>query len=444
MNFHIIAHITTCYPQPPKRIEYIIPTHFDIIQLKYIIANDTGYTYDMFEISGINSDANLKEIFSIKRKNTIFVVRNNNYICNQNNGMFQIDMLHIPTKISDYSTYIQEKSKCGNMVFPFLNHAKNYSHNLKVLSNIDIYPCLDKFCGYHHKISGLDRLVYCIYFLNVTRFKDILNEYDSNDIEQYYPQFTKRYELMEYLLYCLGYSSTRKDVALNIESLDFHSFMSKPNNDGIEKKKLLEILHLLLNKCPSFANEKNINNVEIYHAIELSHVISLYLSNDPLKNPCYVCLSTSEYWMINNICDCNMPLHLVCLMQILKNTKQCKICKKPYDIHIDKLNRVLIPKLNIYPIPMINTYTKLDDTNKKIQLKYAIAYLIPNRVEEILDNMTMDEFQNYVKTCDTHAVHYFENKTLKIRNMPYTNLSRENHNIEFNMIEQMLNDKMID
>lgn len=71
-------------------------------------------------------------------------------------------------------------------------------------------------------------------------------------------------------------------------------------------------------------------------------------------------------------------------------------------------------------------------------LYFDIAFLCCNRVEILLNKMSLDKLKEYIENADYRALHKKENGTIKLINCPYTNLSRNRHSKEFEMIEKML------
>ena len=89
---------------------------------------------------------------------------------------------------------------------------------------------------------------------------------------------------------------------------------------------------------------------------------------------------------------------------------------------------------------MLDLYRYFESvTNKYNQLRFAIVYLQTKRVDEILNGMTSEEFIHYRDNADYYAVH---THGLMIRDMPYTNLSRSEHQNEFYIIEQLIKKKI--
>jgi hypothetical protein len=88
----------------------------------------------------------------------------------------------------------------------------------------------------------------------------------------------------------------------------------------------------------------------------------------------------------------------------------------------------------------MSNYFVITDSDKNLKLHYAVAYLQVDRVKQLLSSFTKEEYENYYKTADYYAVHRRDPKTkaLTIKDMPYTNLPRENNFLKFKELEARL------
>lgn len=138
---------------------------------------------------------------------------------------------------------------------------------------------------------------------------------------------------------------------------------------------------------------------------------------------------------------CKNKIHLECLIETTrKNGNVCKTCNGDNGAVFDPNGRLLFPSKGIYKAPLMNHYVIVDSNNKNLQLHYAIAYLQFNQVMKLLTQFSKDDYINYYKKADTYALHLTNKNTgaLTLKNMPYTNLSR-NSNLElFQSIENCL------
>lgn len=58
--------------------------------------------------------------------------------------------------------------------------------------------------------------------------------------------------------------------------------------------------------------------------------------------------------------------------------------------------------------------------------------------------MDGDEFISYIKQADYHALHNLRDNKLKIKDYPYTNLSRSKNILEFEQIEELFSIKHLE
>jgi hypothetical protein len=120
---------------------------------------------------------------------------------------------------------------------------------------------------------------------------------------------------------------------------------------------------------------------------------------------------------------------------------KCTVCKASLGGKKDGRGRLNFPTLDIYQKPMFtNQYLRAEGIHQ--QLHFAIAYLCVSRATALLCEMTQADYLNYYNRADYYALHQrdTDTKCLILRDMPYTNLSRENNAKAFHLIEQMLAD----
>lgn len=68
--------------------------------------------------------------------------------------------------------------------------------------------------------------------------------------------------------------------------------------------------------------------------------------------------------------------------------------------------------------------------------------MLSDIVENIVDTMSINEFEDYLRTADYYAVHSIRDYQIKIKNCPYANLHKHNHINKFKNIEKILNSKI--
>ena len=92
------------------------------------------------------------------------------------------------------------------------------------------------------------------------------------------------------------------------------------------------------------------------------------------------------------------------------------------------------PDIHIYPFPYLKGYIKLETKNE--QLHYAIAYLQVKNVQNILLNMSNDEFIDYIMNADYISLH--QKNSLLLRDILYTSYQRKHYKLYFHVIEDLL------
>lgn len=248
-------------------------------------------------------------------------------------------------------------------------------------------------------------------------------------------------DLMEYIVGDLYFTSGCRQT---LNCLSFYDFSGVYVHKDVPCKKLLSILELILIKCPSLLKPKHLETFQNFGA---TYLIDLFRKHyvdftDP-ENCCYVCFSATKKYMIDNVCNCNILIHLDCLNKLVKTSgTKCKICKKNYGVQIDTRGRLYYPEAGIYPSPLMSHYVFVKNEDYKTQLHYAIAYLQVNIVADILSNITTEQYREYVNTADYYALHKYDNGILKISDFPYTNFRRDKNNHKlFLKIELLLSQK---
>lgn len=161
---------------------------------------------------------------------------------------------------------------------------------------------------------------------------------------------------------------------------------------------------------------------------------------------CELCTNFDFNPLIENVCKCENKIHLVCLINSVKNEKCgeiCNICNQNTGLVIDPHDRILFPFANIYREPLLTTkYVSIDKSDKSRSLRFACAYAQVDRVRVILNNMSRDEFMHYVDhDADYHGVHSLSKYgKICMKDNPSTNLGSICVD-EYNEINEMLASK---
>lgn len=144
------------------------------------------------------------------------------------------------------------------------------------------------------------------------------------------------------------------------------------------KNRLINIINVLLEKCPEFIKEKHFNDIVRLSAFVLTKIISNYYvsnNNNDDRDECFICLSNHKALLIPNICKYKNQVHLNCLAELSKyNHPEYKACLSKLNIYIDKKDRVLFPTIPAYPQPSYqHTPYWINPTN---QYSYTMLLLI--------------------------------------------------------------------
>lgn len=212
-------------------------------------------------------------------------------------------------------------------------------------------------------------------------------------------------------------------------------FMDK-EEAKIKTEKFYRIFELICKNYPHMINDKYYSN----HKDILSNILDKYYVE---KDSCYICLSNHKFRLINSLCKCKNKVHFQCLLNLIKsNIKQekCSVCLGNLGFFIDKRRRIMFPHLDIYPQPLISNYLFLKEENYTTKLHYAIAYFQTPRVFNLLRKMSDEDIKDYYIKADRYALHNACDMTIK--DMPYTNLPKAEHETEAMIIEIFLKERI--
>jgi len=294
----------------------------------------------------------------------------------------------------------------------------------------DIYLCKNWKCNKYHKFYGKERLVYAIYYLEIDRVKELINESSKEELLNFHEIKTTNYQeflnILEYIFLKIDsyYKSTREPCFNLIKHI------CKIYPEFITNK-------LIKGRCYDFI--KNMNVLQILR--------NNMIDNENDDEQCIICFSSNKNLLINNTCSCKNKIHLDCLTNSIKHNINndydiCKTCETTNNCVIDEKYRFLFPNKNIYRQPLLSNYVFIDENNKKEQLFFAIIYLQTKTVENILNNMTSDEFIEYRKWLrDITGIHRIKNDKLVLADNLYSNLSKDKHKYEYDIINALLASK---
>ena len=306
-------------------------------------------------------------------------------------------------------------------------------------SENDVYYC--NICKKYHQCNKTEQIYNAIKYLQINRLKDLFNEMTKSNLLDYKYEYKSenKSNILELTLSNLYGWSYSDDLSTNLIAFtDFNNNGAYLNNKEKKAAELyLVILDFVCSQIPELITEDIIKEMDSYRANRIVKILVNYHIEINNKSVCVICLS-SHSDLIDNTCMCKNKIHLECLIEITQKLGNiCKICLNNNGGIKDPMARLIFPSHDIYRAALMNRYLIAESKNSK--LHFAISYLQYPRAKEILQNLTKEEYFDYYNTADYYAVHK-RDKTgaLLIRDMPYTNLSRDKNNSAFKAIESML------
>jgi len=318
--------------------------------------------------------------------------------------------------------------------------------------NSNIYPCYNKKCNLCVQPTD-NKLIYAIHYLQDDIVQNILNNMTEQEIFNYKSNLCNinninfTYNILDYIYNNL-LSSTRSILYKNnIPNLDFITYSSFTNIysnkfDVDMCNKLLNIINCICTKCPKLITHKIINTIYKLRCLPILKILVNYYKIDDLCDKiCFICLSDYNDNLIKMTCNCNMFIHLECLIELInKNGSLCKTCNSDTHAVISKINHIIFPKHNIYRQPLVNIYKIIDKNDKIESLRYAIIYLQIDEVKNILNNMTNEEYKYYKKNIDYYGLHKINkiSGNLELADTLFSNITRKQYPNDFKLIEDAL------
>jgi len=323
----------------------------------------------------------------------------------------------------------------------------------------DIYLCREYNCKSFHKYqeNHLSPLINAIYYLELQRVKDLLNQISKEEVIDKYNFYNLPHNNYNHnILYFIfsnfmntgcAQSDNEGKLIPSLHSVSWYSLRKviKPKNlaEKISNELTIELVEYLCSTYPELITYNDIEGANRLNCNVIANILENYYI-DKIKTYdepiCCICFSSFEVNLINNVCVCKNHIHIKCLIKCINQFGDiCRTCNNSTHSHLDSKNRIMFPKVNIYPSPLLTGYLILKDEFE--QLHYAIAYLCIDRIKDLLNNMSDEKFKKYVEKADYYTLHKKENNLLKLKDVPYTNLSRSNHTYDFLLIEKMFEEK---
>jgi hypothetical protein len=265
--------------------------------------------------------------------------------------------------------------------------------------------------------------------LDIENVKNICNKINSIIPDEIYNIKIKNLNILENIL--------SKKLLSFLLSNSFDYLNCKNTN----AKSFYNIVDFLSTKYPKLIT-KNCYSYPI--AYNILPILSILSSNDITnidEDECHVCLGKCNIQMINSTCCCKSKIHFCCLLKcVLLFNNNCKTCNTSYNATIDKYQRINFPSNSIYRQPLMNDYIFIKDDDIKNKIQYAIMYLEINILENLLNNITKEDFYNYKNNANYHALHDKVDGLIQLKKNPYSNLNYYNFKEEHDKINQLLYD----
>ena len=122
------------------------------------------------------------------------------------------------------------------------------------LDNV-IYPCKNNECNYYHKSIKSHVLIDAIYFLQIDKVKEILNQCDYSEIINLKVGY-KNLNILEYIFSEFKGKWTKNIPALGVFNKELKINFDSNKNTNISYNLTLELINYLYNTYPEFISEK--------------------------------------------------------------------------------------------------------------------------------------------------------------------------------------------
>ena len=277
-----------------------------------------------------------------------------------------------------------------------------------------IYLCKNVCCGTYHKVYEKDNILYAIYYMEANAVKNILETMKIEDIEKIKMYEKSTVNIVKHIVYELGSKSGSRAVPTldNICNDSFTSpYYKHSEQEKIKCNKYLELLDVICQFVPHLVSEElfvSNNNAVI-------NVLNNYYQKIDDDNKCFVCFGSYKNELIDSICECKTTkVHIGCLIKTVKNFgNTCLVCKKSYNARLDSRNRIFFPFSNLYWEPLMSKMMIIPMNDITQSLTYASYNLVMDRVAQILNKITDEEFltfKNQYKKIPKSAKYYIQFK----------------------------------
>jgi hypothetical protein len=325
----------------------------------------------------------------------------------------------------------------------------------------DIYPCRSYKCTGTKFIKSTNILVDAINYLCIERVEQLLNEMTIDELYSFRPYSDNKYKntslfnmnIIHYMLFVLGSTSGCEHIHVDIISVrDFdennlfrNSHLSE--NKINARKQFITIFEIICKKVPQLIENKYFERV--CNSKQLTAILATYYENENENENCFICQSSHNFQLLNMPCNCTSKIHLNCLVELYKtNGNICKTCHgelhgvtvcSDHALISRKSEIIIFPDLNIYVIFASKRYIIINTLQQKID--FAIAYLQVEKVKQLFESITNEEFITYVKSIKHYGYTYLL-KPFRLSNNTGANILRNDKPYEYKMIDKIIKNKM--
>lgn len=316
-----------------------------------------------------------------------------------------------------------------------------------------IYYCKNHTCDKYHKVFKDDSLRYAIFYMEANQVKKIFDTMTLDEIEKIKMHEKMSCNILEYIINSLFSISGKRDVPTldNVSNDSFKNpFCKHKQIEKLKCKKYLELLDVVCQYLSHFISEKMFHSMNVSANYDVITVLNNYYQKTN-ENCCYICLGSYESQLIDSVCNCKTSkVHIGCLIKTVKQLGDtCGVCKKSFNSKIDDRGRTYFPFSNLYWDQLGSHIHIVPSNDIETSLMFATQYLVIDRVCNILENITDEEFINFknkFKKIPKAAKFYinfkFDNDNhLVMTPYPATNMSIEKYPIEHAKINKLLRER---
>ena len=302
-----------------------------------------------------------------------------------------------------------------------------------------------------HNIST-DLLKNSIYNLQIDSIKKILNLVNYDDVVNYtITKYDVEYNVLNFILIQLV---TDNNFVKKVSFDTLYYYYTYGFDNVPENQIVLDIIYFLCEKYPHLINDYSFHSVFSHSCKQIIKIFKIfYVDKINDKPECCICFSNYDVnlvmfdgtkineGLIDNVCSCKNKIHLTCLTECYQYFGDvCTICHNSTRSVIDNRNRVFYPHADIYPDPSIVRFTLiLKNKNIFVRLEHAILYLCVDRIQELLNVITDDEFLQFIGSKQYYT--NFINLNFKLKNTLFSNLSKTLYYDDFLTVENIFVNK---